>query len=115
MCAARERSSERSGEGPVTVEKSIDPVAIIEVLCYDGAAFGSRWVLVCPLVFKTSDRGEEPLRWVRFPHIPANVPQHAAAGRFLCQNGREVTRMGMTGNPHDFLILTLSKFSLFRA
>ena len=35
---------------------------------------GSRWVLVCPLVFKTSDRGEEPLRWVRFPHIPANRP-----------------------------------------
>ncbi len=28
-------------------------------------------MLVCPLVFKTSDRGEEPLRWVRFPHIPA--------------------------------------------
>ena len=35
---------------------------------------GSRWVLVCPLVFKTSDRGEEPLRWVRFPHIPAKRP-----------------------------------------
>ena len=28
-------------------------------------------MLVCPLVFKTSDRGEELLRWVRFPHIPA--------------------------------------------
>ena len=35
---------------------------------------GSRWVLVCPPVFKTGERGEEPLGWVLFPHIPANRP-----------------------------------------
>jgi len=28
-------------------------------------------VLVCPLVFKTSEGGEELPRWVRFPRIPA--------------------------------------------
>ena len=28
-------------------------------------------MLVCPLVFKTSEGGEELPRWVRFPHIPA--------------------------------------------
>jgi hypothetical protein len=33
--------------------------------------YGSRWVLVCLLVFKTSVSGEELLGWVRFPHTPA--------------------------------------------
>ena len=28
-------------------------------------------MLVCPLVFKTSEGGEELPRWVRFPHVPA--------------------------------------------
>ena len=28
-------------------------------------------MLVCPLVFKTSESGEEPFRWVRSPHVPA--------------------------------------------
>ena len=39
-------------------------------------------MLVCPLVFKTSVRGEEPLGWVRFPHIPAmpGGANHRAAG-----------------------------------
>ena len=32
---------------------------------------GSSWVLVCPLVFKTSVGGERPPGWVRFPHTPA--------------------------------------------
>jgi len=32
---------------------------------------GSRWVLVCPLVFKTCAGGQKLPRWVRFPHIPA--------------------------------------------
>ena len=34
-------------------------------------AHGSRWVLVCPPVFKTGEGGEELPRWVRFPHVPA--------------------------------------------
>jgi len=32
--------------------------------------------LVCPLVFKTSMSGEEPLGWVRFPHTPAKQSDH---------------------------------------
>lgn len=48
-------------------------------------ASGSRWVLVCPLVFKTSEGGEELPRWVRFPHVPAMCRSRArAAAVFFC-------------------------------
>ena len=41
-------------------------------------------MLVCPLVFKTSDRGEELLRWVRFPHIPAIPAVRSCAPPVFC-------------------------------
>ena len=34
---------------------------------------GADGSLVCPPVFKTGKSGEEPLRWVRFPHVPATI------------------------------------------
>ena len=40
--------------------------------CYNSRTYGSRWVLVCPAVFKTVAGGEELPRWVRFPHTLAN-------------------------------------------
>ena len=48
--------------------------------------FGSIWVLVCPLVFKTSVGGEELPGWVRFPHIPAKSAAIFAA-LFLLPQG----------------------------
>ena len=36
MCAIRGLSSEQSGEKSITAKKSIDPVAIIGIVCYDG-------------------------------------------------------------------------------
>lgn len=38
-------------------------------------------MLVCPLVFKTSEGGEELPRWVRFPHVPA-----------MCRGRRDLPR-----------------------
>ena len=48
--------------------------------------YGSIWVLVCPLVFKTSVGGEELPGWVRFPHIPAKSAAMFAA-LFLLPQG----------------------------
>ena len=47
--------------------------------CYNSRTYGSRWVLVCPAVFKTVAGGEELPRWVRFPHTLANGNRSGSA------------------------------------
>ena len=47
--------------------------------CYNSRMYGSRWVLVCPAVFKTVAGGEELPRWVRFPHTLANGNRSGSA------------------------------------
>ncbi len=37
MCAVRDRSSEFSGEISITAKKILNSVAIVEIVCYDGA------------------------------------------------------------------------------
>ena len=58
-------------------------------------------MLVCPLVFKTSEGGEELPRWVRFPHIPAKKAlreeRRAFSFRLFDFNGSA----GVRENPAD--------------
>lgn len=51
-------------------------------------------MLVCPLVFKTSEGGEELPRWVRFPHVPAMCRGRAKScrGVFLSKKARKNLR-----------------------